>query len=343
MNVNVKRGRGYERLAELIIGSKIAAALHIVVDKHIVDVLSDGPKTTDDLAKELQLPANTLQRFMRALVQVGLFADLDVGVFANTEVSDHLRSDAQYSLRDMVTVLDSDAISSGWRRLADVLESGRPAFDQIHGMGFFDWVKADAGRSAAMASFMGGIYGPQGPKIASGYPFGRFETLIDIGGGNGHIMAEILTRHPQLRGALFDLPPTANVARDFLSQRELTERCEVFDGDFFDAVPSGYDAYMIKSCLHDWNDGKSVEILQRCRAAMPAHGRVLIVEIVLSPGRPIGHPHRLIDLEMMVTLGGKERSEKEFAIILQHAGLQLASVTPIEESFFSVVEAFAAH
>jgi len=337
--MSVEQGQGYERLVELIIGSKIAASLHVVVDKRIADVLASGPKTSDVLAHEVQLPADTLRRFMRALTQVGLFAEVDEGVFANTEVSEHLRSDVQYSLRDMVTILDDEAVASGWRRLLDVLESGKPAFDEVNGRGFFDWIKADGGRSAAMAAFMGGIYGPQGPRIASGYPFGRFETLIDIGGGNGHILAEILAQHPQLRGALFDLPPTAQVARHFLAERQLTARCEVFDGDFFVAVPGGYEAYMLKSCLHDWNDQKAVEILQRCRDAMPPHGRVLIVEIVLGPGRPIGHPHRLIDLEMMVTLGGKERSEKEFATILEQAGLTLETVTPIEGSFFSVVEA----
>ena len=337
--MSVERSQGYERLVELIIGSKIAASLHVVVDKRIADVLASGPKTSDRLAQEVKLPADTLRRFMRALTQVGLFAEVDEGVFANTEVSEHLRSDVQYSLRDMVTILDDEVVASGWRQLLDVLESGKPAFDEVNGRGFFDWIKADGGRSAAMAAFMGGIYGPQGPKIAAGYPFGRFETLIDIGGGNGHILAEILTQHPQLRGALFDLPPTAQVARAFLAERQLTARCEVFEGDFFDAVPGGYDAYMLKSCLHDWNDRKAVEILQRCRDAMPQHGRVLIVEIVLGPGRPIGHPHRLIDLEMMVTLGGKERSEKEFATILDQAGLTLETVTPIEGSFFSVVEA----
>src|SRR5262249_10590781 len=103
--------------------------------------------------------------------------------------------------------------------------------------------------------------------------------------------------------------------------------------------PRGYEAYMLKSCLHDWNDAKAVEILRRCRDAMPEHGRALIVEIVLGPGRAVGHPHRLIDLERMVTLGGKERSEKEFATILDQAGLTLETVTPIAGSFFSVVEA----
>lgn len=335
----VERGQGYERLVELIIGAKIAAALHVVVDKGLADLLARGPQTVDTLAHTVQLPVETLRRFLRALAQIGLFSEVEESVFANTEVSEHLRSDVPYSLREMVTVLDDEAVARGWRQLPNVLASGQPAFDAVNGMGFFDWIKDDAGRSSAMASFMGGIYGPHGPKIAAGYPFGRFANLIDIGGGNGHVLAAILAQHPQLRGALLDLPPTADVARRFLAERGFAARCEVFAGDFFETVPRGYDAYMLKSCLHDWHDTKAIEILRRCREAMPAHGRVLIVEIVLAPGRLIGHPHRLIDLEMMVTLGGKERSEQEFASLLALAGLRLTTVTPIAGSFFSVVEA----
>lgn len=334
-------GPGYERLVELIIGAKIAAAMHVVVDKGIADELARGPRTAEALAQAAHIPVEALRRFLRALTQVGLFAEVKEGVFANTEVSEHLRCDAPYSLRNMVTVLDDEAVARGWRCLSDCLASGQPAFDAVNGMGFFDWIKSDPVRSAAMASFMGGIYGPQGPKIAAGYPFGNLSTLIDIGGGNGHVLAAILAEHPRLRGALFDLPPTAEVARRFLAERGLAARCEVFSGDFFETVPSGFDAYMLKSCLHDWQDLKSVEILRRCRHAMPNHGRVLIVEIVLAPGLPIGHPHRLIDLEMMVTLGGKERSEQEFAALLAQAGLRLTTVTRIAGSFFSVVEALA--
>lgn len=340
--MRAEQGQGYERLVELIIGAKVAAALHVVVDKGLADKLARGPRAAEALASEVRIPAERLQRFMRALTQIGLFTEVRDGVFANTEVSEHLRCDVPYSLRNMVMVLDDDAVAKGWRRLPDVLASGRPAFDEVNGMGFFEWIKADAGRSAAMASFMGGIYGPQGPKIAAGYDFGRFSTLIDVGGGNGHVLAAILAEYPQLRGALFDLPPTADVARSFLSERGLAARCEVLAGDFFARVPSGYDAYMLKSCLHDWHDTKAVEILRCCREAMPGHGRVLIVEIVLALGRPIGHPHRLIDLEMMVTLGGKERTEQEFATLLTTAGLRLTAVTPVAGSFFSVVEAIAA-
>lgn len=339
--MSTDRGRGYERLVEFIIGAKIAAVLHVVVEKRLADVLARGPQTVGALADEVGIPVENLQRFLRALTQIGLFAEVVDGVFANTEVSEHLRSDVPYSLRNMVTVLDDEPVAQGWRRLSDVLASGQPAFDAVNGIGFFDWIKADAGRSAEMASFMGGIYGPQGPKIAGGYPFGKFSTLIDIGGGNGHVLAAIVAKHPQVRGALFDLPPTADVAKKYLTERGMAARCEIVSGDFFDKVPDGYDAYMLKSCLHDWHDKKAIEILRSCRKAMPDHGRVLIVEIVLSPGRPIGHPHKLIDLEMMVTLGGKERSEQEFVALLTQAGLKLVSVTPISDSFFSVVEASA--
>jgi hypothetical protein len=110
-------------------------------------------------------------------------------------------------------------------------------------------------------------------------------------------------------------------------------------GDFFTAVPAGYDAYMIKSVLHDWDDDKAVQILRLCRDVMPSHGRVLVIEIVVYPGKPMGHPHPMIDLEMMVTLGGKERTEQEFATLLNSAGLTLEQVTPINGSFFSVIEA----
>ena len=239
----------------------------------------------------------------------------------------------------MILVLNDDAILRGWQQLPTVLQSGAPSFAAVNGMAYFQYLAADPTRSATAAKFMAGIYGPEGPKMAAGYPFGRFHTLIDIGGGQGHIVAEILQQHPALQGALLDLPPTADVARNFLAGQGLSHRCNVFAGDFFAAVPAGYDAYVIKSVLHDWDDSQAAQILRQCRDAMPSHGRVLVIEIVVYPGQPMGHPHLMIDLEMMVTLGGKERTEQEFATLLSSAGLTLEKVTPIAGSFFSVVEA----
>src|SRR6266849_3231311 len=122
------------------------------------------------------------------------------------------------------------------------------------------------------------------------------------------------------------------MSRDSFCLRKDSRGCEVFAGDFFESVPSGFEAYFVKSVLHDWDDEKSVQILRSCRQAMPDHGRVLVSEIVVEPGNPVGHPHRLIDLEMMVTLGGKERTADEFARLLDEAGLKLEQVTPIENS-----------
>jgi len=275
---------------------------------------------------------------LRALSYVGVFQEKTDGRFTNSDVSAYLRSDSDPSLREMSLILNDDTVLRGWEHLEQVLMTGTQAFAAVNGQTFFQHIAADKKRSETMARFMKGIYGPEGPAIAAGFPFGRFARLIDIGGAAGHILADILRAHPKIEGAVFDLPKTVEVARRFLDGQGLSDRTQVFAGDFFEAVPPGYDAYFIKSTLHDWDDEKSVQILSNCRKAMPAHGRVLITEIVLEPGKPIGHPHRFIDMEMMVTLGGKERTAQEFAMLLDQASLRLERVHAINGSFFSVVE-----
>jgi O-methyltransferase domain len=336
------RPQAYQRLAELLIGSRIAMALRVAAESRIADVLASGPKMAEELSSATGLPASTLRRLMRGLAHIAVFEETAEGRFANTDVSEYMRSDVTPSLREMILFLNDDAVLRGWQHLLTVLQSGVPSFPAVNGMSHFQYLAADPTRSATAAKAMAGIYGPEGPKIAAGYPFGRFHTLIDIGGGQGHIVAEILKQHPSLQGALLDLPPTAEVARNFFAGQGLLHRCDVFAGDFFHSVPAGYDAYMLKSVLHDWDDGQAVQILRQCRDALPRHGRVLVIEIVVYPGQPMGHPHLMIDLEMMVTLGGKERTEHEFAALLHSAGLTLEQVTPITGSFFSVVEATTA-
>jgi len=328
----------YLRLVELLSGSHISLALRTAAERNFADLLADGPKTAEQLSAATGLPASNLGRLLRGLAGLGVFEESADGRFSNTEISDYMRSDASPSLRAMILILNDDAMLKSWQQLSSVMESGAPAFPAVNGMPFFQYIAADPKRSELMSKFMAGIYGPEGAKIAEGFPFGRFRSLIDIGGAQGHVLAEILQRHPGIRGALFDLPRTADVARQFLSSKGLAS-CEVLAGDFMESVPPGFDAYFIKSVLHDWDDETCVRILRHCREAMPAHGRVLVAEIVVEPGKPVGHPYRLIDLEMMVTLGGKERTGDEFARLLDGAGLKLEQVVPIENSFFSVVEA----
>jgi hypothetical protein len=328
----------FARMAELIIGARVALALRVAAERRIADLLADGPMTAETLAAATGLPAGTLRRLLRGLAALGVFAESAGGAFSNTELSACMREEASPSLREMILVLNDDAVLKAWQQLPAVLASGAPAFAAANGMTFFQYIAADPQRSELMSRYMTGIYGPEGAKIAAGYPFGRFHSLIDIGGGQGHVLVDILQRHSGVSGALLELPTTAAIARRFLSAKGFAD-CEVFPGDFFDSVPSGFEAYFVKAVLHDWDDEKSVRILRNCRDAMPAHGRILVAEIVVEAGKPIGHPNRFVDLEMMVSFGGKERTADEFARLLDGAGLKLEQITPIEDSFLAVVEA----
>jgi O-methyltransferase domain len=333
-----EKPKPYMRMAELLLGSRITMALPVVVARGIPDLLGDDAKSAAELSPHAGIPAPTRERLMRALVHLGVFREESEGRFGNTEMSAYLRRGADPSLRDVSLIMNDDALLRAWRNLDRVLQTGEPIFAEVNGQTPFQYFASDPVRSENFAGLMRGMYGPEGPRVAAMFPFGRFGSLIDIGGGAGHILADILRAHPGVRGAVFDLPRTAEVARQFLLEQGLADRASVLEGDFFDAVPSGYDAYFVKSVLHDWNDDRSTAILENCRAAMPAHGRILVTEIVMEPGKPIGHPHRLIDLEMMVSYGGKERTAREFGDLLVRAGFHLEQIHTIDGSFFSVVE-----
>jgi SAM-dependent methyltransferase len=325
-------------MADLAIGARVAIALRIAAERGIADHLAEGPKTVAALAEKAGLPAESLQRLLRGLSAFGVFEESADGMFSQTELSACMRRGAIPSLREMILVLNDDAVLNGWRRLPHVLDSGAPAFAAANGESFFHYIAANQERSALMGEFMTGIYGSEGAKIAASVSFARFGSLLDIGGGQGHVLADILQRNPRVRGALFDLPQTAKIARGYLTDRGFAH-CEVLAGDFFGSIPAGFDAYFIKSVLHDWDDESSARILSNCRKAMPEHGRVLVADIVVKPGKPVRHPHRLIDLEMMVSFGGKERTAEDFQKLLTQVGLKLEQITPVNDSFLSVVEA----
>jgi hypothetical protein len=185
---------------------------------------------------------------------------------------------------------------------------------------------------------MANLYGPEAAKIATGYDFGRFPNIIDVGGGQGHIMAAILAAHPAPTATVFDLESTAALAREYLVSRGLADRCDAVGGDFLAEVPRGYGAYILKSILHDWDDAKATALLKNCRRAIPRDGRLLIIEEVVIPRQSVGNPHRFIDLEMLVHFGGKERTEIEYRALMAHAEFSLERIVPIEGSFFSVIE-----
>jgi SAM-dependent methyltransferase len=331
----------YTRMADLAIGARVAIALRVAAEHGIADHLSEGPQAVAALAHTIGLPAESLQRLLRGLSAFGVFEETSEGVFSQTELSAFMRRGASPSLREMILVLNDDAVLNGWLRLPQVLDNGAPGFPIANGKGFFEYISSDKERSSLMGRFMTGIYGSEGAKIAASFPFLRFASLVDVGGGQGHVLADVMQVNPDLRGALFDLPQTAEIARSFLAKSGFSQ-CQVLAGDFFEAVPSGFDAYLIKSVLHDWDDDSAARLLSNCRRAMPEDGRVLVADILIEPGKPVQHPHRMIDLEMMVSFGGMERTARDFEKLLTCAGLKLERVIPVHDSFLTVIEASAA-
>jgi O-methyltransferase len=328
----------FQRLADLLIGAKIAIALRAMSEYSIADRLAAGPKAVESLAQEAALDPDVLRRVLRSLAQYGVFRETPDGQFENSDISEYMRSDVEPSLREAILFLNHNVSLRAWLELEQSLKDGKSHFVDVNGAPLFALFAQDKRLNEYFAKCMINLYGPEAGKIASGYPFGRFRTLIDVGGGQGHIIAAILSVHKKTKGTVFDIEPTAALAKDFLFSRGLADRCDTLGGDFFVKVPSGYDAYIVKSILHDWNDTKAAEILKACRLAIPQHGRLLIIEEVVVPRQIVGNPHRFVDLEMLVHFGGKERTQSDYDKLMRSAGFSLERVVPITGSFFSVIE-----
>lgn len=332
-----KSSEAYQRLADLMVGAKIALALRACAEHKVADQLANGPLSADQLADQLGLQAGALRRVLRALSQFGVFVETQEGIFANTDISELLRSDIQESLREAILFLNSDFSLDAWQKIEDSLEDGHSRFIDVNGAPLFDLFKSNQKLSDYFGKFMVNLYGAEGAKIARGYRFGDFNRLIDVGGGPGHILAAILSEHPGLHGTLFDIEPTAKLARDYLNSRGMSDRTTVIGGDFFAEVPEDYDAYMVKSVIHDWDDTKALEILRNCREAMTKNAKLLIVEEVIVPQKTVGNPHKFVDMDLFIHLGGGERTENEYREIMSKAGFELEQVLQIKDSFFSVL------
>lgn len=330
--------KSFRRLADLLIGAKIAIALRAMAEYGIADKLAGGRKSVDALAEEAGLSSGPLRRVLRGLAQYGVFQETIDGQFENTDMSEYMRMDAIPSLRDAILFLNHDVSLRAWLQLENTLKDGRSRFIDINGAPLFSLFAGDQRLGEYFAKCMINLYGPEASKIAAGYPFGEFQTLVDVGGGQGHILAAILSKYLNLQGALFDIEPTAALARRFLQDRGFADRCRILDGDFFVEVPSGYDAYVLKSVLHDWSDAKATEILKQCRKAMGSKGRLLIIEEVVVPRQIVGNPHRFVDLDLMIHLGGQERTEPDYLKLMSDAGFSLVRIAPVKDSFFSVIE-----
>lgn len=327
-------------LTQIMLGSLATQAVYVAATLGIADLLVDGPKSVDELARARNADAPSLYRVLRALASLGIFVEQEKRVFALTPTAEPLRSDVPNSLRDVAMFWGADWHWNVWGKSLYSVRTGKSAWPQVHGEEVFAYFEnnPEAGRifNRAMSSFSGLAT----EAVLNAYDFSGIETLIDIGGGEGRMLSGILEAYPKLRGVLFDLPYVIDDAREQVGQTRVNNRFEFESGDFFTNVPKGADAYILKSIVHDWDDERALTILKNVERAMKRGGRVLLVEAVIGEGGNQDFS-KLIDLEMLVSAGGQERTIDEYNNLLARAGLKLNRIVPTE-SPYSVIEAVEA-
>jgi O-methyltransferase domain/Dimerisation domain len=303
-------------------GAIAVQAVHVAAKLGIADLVAEGPQTVEALAQATHTHGPSLGRLLRALTSLGIFGEDTAGRYRQSPLSDALRTDHPESVRRSAMMLGAGFVWRPSGELDATIRTGHPAFEQVYGAQFFEYLAEHPGDAvifnAAMSSLPAYI-----TAIVDAYDFSRFERVVDIGGGHGALLIGILSAHPRVRGVLHDLP---GVVAGASIPPALADRLEIVAGDFFEAVPAGADAYVLKGIIHDWNDESGVKILKNCRRAIRPDGRLFILDTVLTPSSdPAG---ALMDVLMMVLTGGRERTESEFRSLLGEAGFSLEKVMP---------------
>jgi hypothetical protein len=292
----------------------------------IADRLAAGPQTAAALAEAAGCHADALHRTLRALASQGVFVLLADGRFANNALSETLQAGRLKRSQEWVRYISSPSTVAAWADFDEVLRTGEAAFPRVHGQSVWTYYAAHPDEEALFAEAMMGLTVNDAPVVAGLYPFGEIQRLCDVGGGRGTLLSELLIRHPHLQGVLCDAPGVLALARELLDRRGVTARAELVAGNFFETVPAGYDAYLMKNVLHDWDDATCVRILQTVRRAMAADSRLLIVEGLVERQQATGFGP-LADLQMMVVCdNGRERGREDYARLLKQAGMRMARV-----------------
>ncbi len=295
------------RLWDIMRGTLATRSLALVADLRVAEALADGPRPVEDVAREVGADPDTLHRILRALASDGVFAEEEPGVFRNTDVSEVLgRGDGWGDFAHL--------FGGVWHRTAGELDaSGEPPFPRTFGADFWTWLAENRSERAAFDRAMGQGNERRVERLA-GVEWRGDETVVDVGGGNGSLLLELLRRQPGLRGVVFDLPETT---RD---EAAFGDRCTFVAGNFFEDVPPG-DVYVLSTILHDWDDESAAAILRTIRASAPADARVLLLEAVLPPGNE-EHGAKWLDLLMLALFGGRERDEAQWRALLSGAGFE---------------------
>ncbi len=310
------------QLMKFIVGKWISKPIYVAAELGIADMLVEGPKSIEMLAEMSRAHAPTLYRIMRALASVGIFSETGKRSFELTPMAEFLRTGA---LRSAALLFNSEWSDKAWSHLTESVKTGETAFEKAHGMQVSDWIEKNPHAADIFNQANAFKAATSHRAIVDAYNFSEFKILTDVGGGTGALMAEILKENSLLKGIIADVSSVADEAEKMIKSQGLGDRCEVVACDFFKSIPSGSDAYLLSNILHDWPDDLCEKILKNCRNAMNPGAKLLVVEMIIPPGNDPSIA-KLLDIEMLVITGGKERTESEFKDLLELSGFKFCRI-----------------
>jgi ubiquinone/menaquinone biosynthesis C-methylase UbiE len=328
------------KLLERVTSSWMAQAIYVAAELRIADLLSDGPKSSEDLAVATGSHASSLYRLLRALTTIEICKECADGVFEITPMGSLLRTDDPQSLRYSILWWGTNLWKT-WGNLLYSIKTGESARKLLAGTTGFEHLERDPEAAAVFNRSLVELTRLTAESVIRAYDFSGLKRIMDVGGGYGEMLIAILRANPAASGVLFDLPHAVEGGRRHLEAAGLGSRCEFLSGNFFESVPSGANAYLLKSVIHDWDDENSKRILQNCRRALEKGGRLLLVERTIPERLEISAVHQALvrgDLTMLVAHAAPERTEAEFRNLLNSAGFETTRIFPTD-STFCVIEA----
>nr|WP_232007466.1 acetylserotonin O-methyltransferase [Mycobacterium intermedium] len=326
-------------MMEMITNAWAAQAITAAADLGIADALAKGPLSADELATAVNADPDAVRRLLRALIGRGIFKQRRDGRYDLTPLADTLRKDAEVPMAGWARWLGSPQHREHWSHLTEAIRTGKSVVPGLRGKPTFEYLASEPELGEIFNNAMtAGSAMSIGPVIAA-YDFSPFGTIVDVGGGHGRLLAEILGATPSARGILFDQPQVVSGAPAVLAEFKVQDRVRVVEGSFFESVPEGGDAYVLKSVIHDWPDDDAVRILRNVRSAAAPGSHVLLVEFVV-PEHNREYAGNWLDLEMLLALDAKERSAAEFERLFSRSGFRMTRVVDTA-SPFHVVEATA--
>ena len=323
-------------LMQLINGYRVSQALHVAATLGVADQLKDGPKSHDALAQACGVHPTSLYRLLRALAAVGVFHETGNKEFSLTPLGVCLTSDAPRSPRNYARWIGTPGQWESWGNLLHSIKSGESACRFTHGVDAWTYRARNPEERAIFDSAMTANSRSEAQAALEAYDFSRFDCVVDVGGGQGLLLKEILLACPATRGILFDQSQVIASADHMLASVGLAQRCRIVAGSFFESVPEDGDVYVMKAILHDWDDRASIDILRTCRRAMSPTATLVVIERVVGPPNEVPEG-KFSDLNMMVQYGGLERTRQEFHQLLKSGGFKMTEVVPTRSHLSIIV------